>query len=248
VLAYIAAGLSAAAPTGSAAVQVETYAAIHSFTAQDGTAPQSRLVRDSEGVLYGTAPMDGPMDWGTAFAFSTHGGGLAVLHSFDWPDGIVPSGGLVLDGSGSLFGTTNSGGAWNRGTIFRVATDGSGFALLRELTQADGQNPDAALVLDGAGNLYGTTVGGGAFGCGVVFKIRTDGTGYTVLHDFSGSDGHQPRAELLLDGAGNLYGTTYSGGELDFGTVFTLTTAGGGFRVLHHFAGAFTDGARPWGG
>jgi uncharacterized repeat protein (TIGR03803 family) len=206
------------------------------------------VIRDPEGALYGTATMGGQTGWGTAFSLVAGRSGLSVLHAFDWPEGIVPVGGLLLDTGGNLFGTTNAGGAWNRGTIFRMGTDGSQFVLLRELAQADGQNPQAGMILDAAGNLYGTTDGGGEFGYGVVFRIGSNGTGYTVLHSFSRGDGSQPWAELLLDDAGGLYGTTYSGGQSDLGTVFALTTAGEGFRVLHHFTGGFADGARPWGG
>jgi uncharacterized repeat protein (TIGR03803 family) len=107
--------------------------------------------------------------------------------------------------------------------------------------------PFAALILDGAGNLYGTTGYGGSADQGTVFRMKTDGTGYTVLHHFAGafSDGAQPTAELILDGAGNLYGTTYSGGSAIQGTVFTMKTDGTGFRVLHDFPGTAFYGAHP---
>ena len=108
--------------------------------------------------------------------------------------------------------------------------------------------PQAPLVSDGRGNLYGTTAQGGSANGGTVFTIRTDGSGFQRLHAFVGGagDGLDPEASLILDGSGNLYGTTLTGGPWDEGVVFTMKTDGSGFRVLHAFAGGTGDGTRPY--
>jgi uncharacterized repeat protein (TIGR03803 family) len=113
---------------------------------------------------------------------------------------------------------------------------------------SDGRNPQAGLIMDNAGNLYGTTYGGGAIGAGTIFKISPDGT-QTILHSFSGSpvDSVNPVGPLTMDGAGNLYGTTNGGGTTDLGTVFKLNVDGT-HTVLHRFAGGPADGSYPSGG
>jgi uncharacterized repeat protein (TIGR03803 family) len=158
-----------------------------------------------------------------------------VLHSFTGPpDGAEPRAALVRDPSGNLYGTTYSGGTLHQGTIFKV--------LNRTITvlysfagSPDGSHPFAGFVLDSTGNLYGTTYAGGSgscnragvTGCGTVFKLDKSGT-LNVLHNFAGvlhgnSDGAYPRASLIMDSAGNLYGTTSEGGLSNNGTVFELT-------------------------
>jgi uncharacterized repeat protein (TIGR03803 family) len=119
--------------------------------------------------------------------------------------------------------------------VFKLNTDGTGFALLKQFTPTDDQpmNPQAGLTLSGS-TLYGTTKQGGTLGRGTVFRLNTNGTDFTVLHQFVGSNGGYPSADLVL--AGNtLYGTTESGGSADQGTVFQVSTDGTGFAVLKHF-------------
>ncbi|HKC25573.1 MAG TPA: choice-of-anchor tandem repeat GloVer-containing protein, partial [Thermoanaerobaculia bacterium] len=107
--------------------------------------------------------------------------------------------------------------------------------------------PAAAVIADGLGNLYGTTVAGGFSNAGTVFKVKTDGTGFTLLHAFAAgpSDGENPRAPLILDGSGNLYGTTSGGGSSYVGTVFRVKTDGTGFTLLHSFAEGESVGENP---
>ena len=148
---------------------------------------------------------------------------LTVLHSFKGGgDGTNPLAGLIRDGKGSLYGTSQLGGAFNYGTVFKLDATGKYTLLYTFAGSPDGANPVAALIHDAAGTLYGTTQNGGAFNDGTVFKLDTTGK-ETVLHSFTGAaDGKSPDAALIRDAGGNLYGTTYSGGAFGFGTVFKI--------------------------
>jgi uncharacterized repeat protein (TIGR03803 family) len=210
---------------------------LHSFNGGDGSNPAD-LIRDANGNLYGTTQFGGASDAGTVFKLDTTGA-ETVLHSFVGPptDGLRPIAGLVRDAGGSLYGTTLAGGSSSNcgggcGTVFRLDTTGAetvlhSFAKKRR----DGKFPYAGLVRDAAGNLYGTTVQGGASnncvgGCGTVFRLDTTG-GETLLHRFVGgspaTDGERPGAGLVRDAAGNLYGTTPQGGAYGAGTVFKVS-------------------------
>ena len=180
---------------------------------------------------------------------------LALLYSFDNPNnGSSPVGGLIMDGSGNLYGTTQSGGLNLYGTAFKLAPTGTGSyveSVLYNFTGgSDGGSPVGGVIMDSAGNLYGTTREGGSSNFGTVFKLVPNGSGgYTelILHAFTGSsDGSGPVDRLLMDSAGNLYGTTEFGGGNNTGTVFKLAPNGGGYTesVLYSFAGG-SDGANP---
>jgi uncharacterized repeat protein (TIGR03803 family) len=167
------------------------------------------------------------------------------------PDGSVPLGELTRDAQGFLYGTTQSGGASNFGTVFKLRARQE--TVLYSFTGgADGASPQGALVRDAAGNLYGTAGGGNNLcshgaQCGVVFKLDTSGH-ETVLYAFKGgTDGADPTDRLVRDAAGNLYGTTYLGGDRPCcGTVFKLDTTGTK-SVLHSFTG-IPDGKNPMAG
>jgi uncharacterized repeat protein (TIGR03803 family) len=184
-------------------------------------------------------------------------------------DGAYPCGSLVLSGK-TLFGATSggAGGFWGQGTVFRVNTDGKGFAVLHRFapfndaarpTNSDGACPAVGLVLSGR-TLYGTAAEGCNAGCGTIFKVHTDGTGFTVLHQFTAGgsnaplnlDGARPVARLLLSGQ-TLYGTAQRGGNNE-GTVFKVNTDGTSFVTLHMFAAlggpdlTNSDGAFPQAG
>jgi uncharacterized repeat protein (TIGR03803 family) len=228
------------------------YAVLKNFTGSDGRGPSAGLVLAGS-TLYGTAAGGGGSDAGVVFKVNTDGTGYAVLKSFtgSLPDAGFPHAGLVLAGS-TLYGTTHSGGSSGPGVIFKVNTDGSGYALLKNFTGDDGAYPDAGLVLAGT-TLYGTTSSGGDSGngvlCyGVVFKVSTDGSGYAVLKIFSQSvlsDGQWPAAGLVLAGS-TLYGTTRWGGSSERGVLFQVNTDGSGYALLKSFTGS--DGADPWAG
>ncbi len=166
-------------------------------------------------------------------------------------DGASPYSGLVFGRDGALYGTTWGGGFGAGGTVFRVNTDGSGYAILRSFTNApDGGSPYAGLIQGWDGALYGTTYFGGISNAGTVFKLRTDGTGYQILRSFasSSSDAAYPWAGLVQGRDGWLYGTTLKGGDNNLGTVFRMNTNGTAFSVLHSFVSNFQDGYTPYAG
>jgi uncharacterized repeat protein (TIGR03803 family) len=150
-------------------------------------------------------------------------GAEQVLYSFaGGADGGQPYGGLVRDPAGNLYGTTYGIGASFYGTVFKLKTTRKEITLYSFTGQADGSFPQAGLVRDTAGNLYGTTTAGGAFNSGTVFKLDTTGKA-TVLHSFTGGvDGAFPTQRMVFDPAGNLYGTTYVGGSYGNGVIFKL--------------------------
>lgn len=221
----------------------------------DGDEPLAGLVLDSAGHLYGTTSIGGTHGGGTVFRVGTDGSDFSVLANLgdDTGQGANPSAGLVLDAAGNLYGTFPKGGAWNHGAVFKVRTDGTGFAVMHDFTGGqDGGSPLASLILDDAGHLYGTTSMGGAYyGGGTVFRLGTDGSGFTTLHSFNytvigESDGFAPRASLILDSSGNLYGTVSGGGaSAGNGAVFTLRIDGSGFTFLHDFANDGSEGGTP---
>ena len=170
----------------------------------------------------------------------------SVVDSFGAaPDGISPLAGLVQDSSGNLYGTTNNGGTSGNGTVFKITPAGTKSVVYSFGAAPDGVNPQASLVLDGSGNLYGTTFAGGTNGFGTVFKITPAGTESIVYSFGAPPDGVYPQTSLVLDSSGNLYGTTSSGGTTGTGngTVFKITPAGTE-SVVYSF-GAPPDGATP---
>jgi uncharacterized repeat protein (TIGR03803 family) len=158
------------------------------------------------------------MKGGTAYELTLSGGSwtLTPLHQFvPGSDGNQSFGNLIFDFSGDLLGTNRYGGPGNAGGVFKLTPyNGSwDFAVLHSFSGENG--PQAALAIDGPGNLYGTSVDGGKYGAGVVFELAPSGSGYvySVLHDFTGgSDGGHPYGQIVLDANGNLYGATESGG------------------------------------
>jgi uncharacterized repeat protein (TIGR03803 family) len=165
-------------------------------------------------------------------------------------DGTQPWTTLVQGRDGALYGTTHTGGSNNFGTIFKLNTDGTGYAVLHHFGDraGDGGNPLGGLTTGSDGLLYGTTTFGGSKGVGTIFKLQPDGTGYAIIRNFTDlSDGSQPQAGLIEGSDGALYGATSAGpGGSYGGTAFVIRKDGTGFRVLHRF-GPFTsnDGAQP---
>jgi len=211
----------------------------------DGKYPSADLAL-SGSTLYGTTSSGGTSNGGTVFKLNTDGSDYTVLRSFPGSpdDGINPYSGLTLS-QGMLYGTTWSGGTSNYGTVFKMNADGTGYTVLRNFrgaVESDGQSPSAGLLLSG-NTLYGTTRSGGTSNEGTVFKLNTDGTGYTVLRNFTGypGDGSSPIGDLTL-AHGILYGTTSSGGALGYGTVFKMNTDGTGYLTPYHFVNTTYSG------
>jgi uncharacterized repeat protein (TIGR03803 family) len=222
----------------------------NAYTNTDGATPLAGLIL-SGNRLYGTSYKGGSLGLGTVFALNTDGTDFRTLHSFnDYDGGANPWAPLMLSGN-TLYGTASAAGYWSLGTLFAINTNGTGFAVLHQFSGGeDGSVPMGGLILSGS-TLYGTANGGGSSSDGVLFKVNTDGTGFTNLHVFSGIDGHGPaNAGLTLSG-NTLYGTAYFGGTTfsgatpGYGTVFKLQTDGTGFTNLHSFNAAPNDGANP---
>ncbi|MBZ5596909.1 MAG: hypothetical protein LAN83_01190 [Acidobacteriia bacterium] len=221
----------------------------------DGANPIGGLIFDSGGNLYGTTDYGGTNNFGTVFELRHSSGGWteSVLYRFTGgSDGGNPVGGVVLDHEGNLYGTTYGGGASFGGTVFELTPGSAGWtesALYSFTGSIDGSGPSAGLVLDGQGNLYGTTHYGGAHTFGNVFELTPTSGGWTetVLFNFRRHSGVYSDAGVILDKAGNLYGTTTEFGAHNFGTVFELTPSQGGWaeRVLYAFGGDAKYGASP---
>ena len=234
-----------------------------SHNTSDGRNPTvGPLIRDKAGNLYGTTQNGGDLHCvafvntpgcGTVFKLSA-GGKETIVHSFSGgpTDGSYPLAGLVADSAGNLYGTTYVGGigcnGQGCGTVYKITPSGTESVLYSFTGVADGSNPKYVdLVIDSAGNLYGTaTLGGNCRDCGLVFKLDPTGN-ETVLHNFTEQE-VQPALQassLLLDAAGNLYGTTLYGGSLSDGTVFEVSSQGV-YTLLHSFD--VNDGLYPVAG
>jgi len=229
----------------------------------DASIPTSNLISDDAGNLYGTTARGGTSDGyygnGTVFKLSAASGHWreTILYKFSGgSDGKYPSSGLVRDSAGNFYGATSQGGSSSCGcgVVFKVNDSGTE-TVLYSFTATDGEYPEGDLIFDSQGDLFGTTTNGGAYGYGTVFELmpNSDGTWtQQVLHSFTNSsgDGETPESGVVMDNAGNLYGTTeYGGNGPDDGIVFELKHSGSGWResVLYAFTGG-SDGERPFAG
>jgi uncharacterized repeat protein (TIGR03803 family) len=216
---------------------------LHSFNGTDGQHPNG-LIRDPAGNLYGTTVRGGMRGSGVVFRISKSGV-HRTLYKFTGPDGAQPYAGLARDAAGNLYGTTDTGGDYGKGTIFKLAPDGAETVLHIFTGQAGGNRPYAPLLVDSAGNLYGSTRAGGTGRLGTIFKLDNTGL-FSILINFSGANGEGPGSALAMDAAGNLYGTTSLGGGIfDAGVAFKLDPSGNE-TVLHSF-GEKPDGRFPTG-
>lgn len=259
------------------AAQAQTYSVIYNFTGgADGASPLAGLTMDAAGNFYGTTAA-GAAGNGTVFRLRHTGSDwiLTSLYTFQGgDDGSIPGARVIIGPDGSLYGTTELGGAGcpqagGCGTVFNLRVPPNARAvgrgswmetvLYRFANGRDGNDPDAGdLSFDQAGNIYGTTALGGyigcSSGCGTVYKLMPSGGSWTetVLYAFTGSvnnDGDFPKAGVVLDNSGNLYGTTTDGGINNHGTVFKLTPSGDSWAesILYRFAGG-NDGSNPQAG
>jgi uncharacterized repeat protein (TIGR03803 family) len=213
----------------------------------DGAIPYAPLIEGLDGAFYGvTEGSDGTgAAYGTVFRVSADGSSFTTLHSFTGEDGRFLTGALVQDSEGVLYGVTQAGGSADKGTVFSLRPDGSGFSTLHHFSGADGSAPVPGLTLGGDGTLYGVTSYNGSSDRGSVFKIERDGSGFSTLYAFAGgADGAAPYSSVLWGNDGYLYGSTNEGGgSCGCGTVFKLSLQGV-LTTLHSFSGG-TDGSAP---
>lgn len=230
------------------AAGVETI--LQSFTGgADGGIPNGGVVRDKSGNLYGTTFTGGSTGLGTVYKVTASGAFSTVYTFADVAHGSHPNATLTLDPSGNLYGTTQYGGASNRGAVFSLDPGSGTESVLYSFTgMPDGAYPQGQLALRGD-ELYGTTTEGGSSNNGTVFKLTTGGA-ESIVHNFGGSpDGSYPTAGVTIDKAGNVYGTTFAGGSNGSpgaGLVYKIDTAGNE-TILYSFEGSF-DGATPAAG
>lgn len=252
--------------------EAQTFTVLHTFTGgADGSTPVAGLTNGPSGVLYGTTPFGGIHGGtdccGTVFKLNKVNSSwifTPLYEFFAGGDGYLPYGGVTIGPNGALYGTTQSGGSDNIGVVYELRPSPTtcrsvlcywNETVLHSFTGApDGDFPeDVSLVFDPAGNIYGTTFYGGSIGYGTVFELTPSGGGYTesVIHSFGYPDGGSyPNSGVVLDAAGNLYGTTQYGGTgtncmLNCGTVYQLVPSNGGWteNVLVNFPGGSGAGS-----
>jgi uncharacterized repeat protein (TIGR03803 family) len=268
------AGVAALTVLPSLPALASSLTAIVDFHGTNGEGPKGSLLADGAGNLYGATTAGGSADYGEVFKLTPPAAGkkawkTTVLTSFNATNGngIIPNGSLIADRAGNLYGTTLQGGGTNQaGTVFELTPPAAGkkawtITNLFSFNVTGGRGPNAGLIFDSAGNLYGTTQVGGADNDGVAFELTPPAAGQTawtetVLYSFAGGgDGGNPAAGLIADSAGNLYGTTIEGGSTacnsGCGTVFELKPPAAGKKawtstVISSFAGA--NGAYPYAG
>ncbi len=249
--------------------QLTAQTPLHTFGSdiRAGVGPWSGVIFDSRGNLYGTTIFGGDDNVGTVFELvprTGHGWVEKRLYSFSnkGGDGQSPQGTLIFDSAGNLYGTTSAGGSDGVGTVFELMRNPDGSWTEKILHSflnngVDGQDPIDGLVLDSAGNLYGTTFGGGEFVVGTVFELSPTSSGpwsEQLLHAFSPNvslkDGNRPRGNLVIDTHGNLYGTTLLGGLNFDGTVYELSPSAGSWNesILYSFNAYTGDGLQPVSG
>jgi uncharacterized repeat protein (TIGR03803 family) len=247
----------------SAAFSQRTEKLLHAFNTTNGKSADNALVFDASGNLYGVTSAGGTYSGGVAYMLSRNQSGTwieTVLHNFGNTknkDGAEPyNNSLIFDSAGNLYGTTYRGGTFDAGTVFEISPAAGGKwteTILYNFAggTSDGLNPEAGLAFDSAGNLYGTTFLDGTYTKGTAFELSpAPGGGWTekVIWNFgNGTDGANPVGALVLDIAGNLYGTTSNGGVKNYGTVYELSRVGGSWTIttLHNF-GTSQDGIYPY--
>ncbi len=244
---------------------VWTQTTLLDFTGTKGATPEGTLLIDSNGVLYGTAWEGGSNGGGLVFTLTPPAAGKTkwtetVLHTFGGSgDGAMPYGGLTADADGNLYGTTSAGGSAGLGVVFKLTKPAAGRDWKEKVLHdfaggSDGGTPFlGSLAIDAKGALYGTTQTGGSGGNGVVFRLMppkraTGSWAETILHAFfAGGDGATPKGGVVLDSAGNVYGTTYNGTTGGWGSVFELAPPATGTGAwtetqIHVFAGGAACG------
>jgi uncharacterized repeat protein (TIGR03803 family) len=221
-----------------------------SFNGVNGANPNGAVVVDAHGNVFGTAPQGGANNVGTAFELAAGSNTITVLAAFNGANGAFPQGGLITDGQGNLFGTTQNGGSPGQGNIVELPAGSNTINSLTTFASGTGPRiPEAGLLEDSHGNLFGTGQVGGANNDGAIFELPAGSNTPLVLANFNGANGAFPQAELISDGHGNLFGTTTGGGpggaELGAGLVFELASGSNTLTTVALFNSA--TGSNPFG-
>lgn len=240
---------------------------LHSFAndGTDGNKPYSGVIFDKSGNLYGTTTVGGAHNDGTIFELSPGANATwteKILHSFndDGKDAAAPYAAPVFDSAGNLYGSSDAGGAHYVGAVYELMPGANGKWTEKTLHSFDDSGKDGwlaltPLIFDSSGNLYGTTLLGGSDDNGIVFELSPGANGKwteKILHSFNsnGKDGYESYGGLTFNSAGNLFGTTVSGGKYGPGTVFELIPGSNGKwteKILHNFITNPSDGSYPYG-
>jgi uncharacterized repeat protein (TIGR03803 family) len=254
---YMAILALACTATLPAAVQAQTLTTITSFDNMSGSNPFGSLIADSAGNLFGTTYQGGTNVYGTVFKIPLSNGtyGAVIdIANFNTTNGAYLLGSLIADSAGNLFGTTNSGGANGKGTVFEIPLSNGTYGAAIDIASfntTNGASPQGSLIADSAGNLFGTTNSGGANGKGTVFEIPLSNGTYGAVIDiasFNTTNGASPQGSLIADSAGNLFGTTHFGGANGSGTVFEIPLSNGAYGAVTDIASFnTTNGANPYG-
>jgi uncharacterized repeat protein (TIGR03803 family) len=250
------AAVAGMAMLASGAAYAEGIDTFYSFVGGiDGAFPYGTPVAGTDGFLYGSTyfgsetSTDPYTGYGTVYKIKPDGSKRSTLHVFSGSgdDGGIPIAPLLLGADGKYYGSTEGSSDFATapyGTIFKVKTNGT-FTTLHTFAGSDGRFITGKLVQDAGGMLYGVTQAGGTYDFGVIFKMKTDGSKFTVLHEFTGADGYSPVQGLTLAADGKLYGTASYGGVSGMGTIFSIKTNGKNFVALYHFSGP-GDGGNPY--
>lgn len=220
------------------------YTRLHEFTDAEGYEPSGKLLEASDGKLYGACRQGGPNNLGILYRMNKNGTGFEIIYDYSVATGgYSPVGSLVEDAGGVLYGAN----FWYPGSVFKINKDGSNYTELKVFTSVPGEFnfPYNGLTLK-ENYLYGAAGYGGASNKGGLFRIKTDGTSYQVLHEFTGTDGELPVGTPIVASNGKLYGTTAYGGSNSNGTIYRIDATGTNFTILRDLV--YTDGTNPWTG
>ena len=211
-----------------------TVTTLASFDGPNGKTPCGNLAMDATGNLYGATYYGGPWSspgTGTVFEIANGSSTITPVANFDQENGEYPNGGVTLDASGNLFGTTYSGGAYGAGTVFEAVKSSSTLMTLSFKSSTVGSNPYAGVTLDASGNLFGATSGGN----GAVFEVAKGFNAIKSLGYFGLETGSTPYGGITVDSTGNLFGTTYTGGSGNGGTVYEVPSGSNTIAVVAPF-------------
>jgi uncharacterized repeat protein (TIGR03803 family) len=228
-----------------------TITTIATFNSNNGQVPESGLIIDSKGNLYGTTSGGGgggADTGGTVFEIVKGSNTITTLASFTGVNGSRPYSSLTMDAQGNLYGTTYYGGTSNNGTVFEIVKGSNTITTLASFTYANGANPIGGVSVDSHGNLFGTTTEGGNADApsGTVWEIVKGSNTITTLAEFIGSNGQSPTSDVTIDANGNLYGTTSGAGPDQYGTLWEIASGSNTLDTLVSFGGA--NGANPYAG